>query len=424
MVPEGWTVHKLADLVQTNRPISYGIVQTGESVGGGVPCIRVVDLVKSRIRKEELITTTQEISNSYRRTILQVGDIMFALRGDIGHVVMADTSLVGANLTRGVALIAANEKVWPSFLLWAIRSQVVRAEIFLRVNGSALQEIPLGELRQIKIPVPSIAEQKKIAEILGSVDEAIAATQAVIDQTRKVKQGLLQQLLTRGIGHTKFKETAIGLIPESWEVKTIKDVVKKQPNALTAGPFGTIFKAKDFRAQGVPIVQIRHVTEEGFSWGNKTTYMDEDVYSQLHQPYTVRGGDLLITKMGEPPGIACIYPIKESFGMVTPDVIKATIDPNKADTYFTMCLYNSPPIKKRILELTKGGTRARITLDEFYRIPLPIPPLEEQIEISAIISELDEEIQLETKKLEICEEVKQGLMQNLLTGRVRVGAVA
>ena len=74
--------------------------------------------------------------------------------------------------------------------------------------------------------LPPLPEQTKIAAILSSVDEAIAATQSVIDQTRKVKQGLLQDLLTRGIGHTRFKQTEIGEIPEAWEVKRLDSVVK------------------------------------------------------------------------------------------------------------------------------------------------------------------------------------------------------
>ena len=94
--------------------------------------------------------------------------------------------------------------------------------------GGAGRNKTLGqkEFLQLSIPVPPLHEQKKIAAILSSVDEALASTQAVIDQTRKVKQGLLQQLLTRGIGHTKFKESAIGEIPVEWEVVSLASLVE------------------------------------------------------------------------------------------------------------------------------------------------------------------------------------------------------
>src|SRR5690554_5170501 len=88
----------------------------------------------------------------------------------------------------------------------------------------------------IKLASPPLPEQKKIAAILSSVDEAIEATEAVIEQTRTVKKGLLQELLTRGIGHTEFKKTAIGEIPRSWEVRAVEnlaDVIDPQPSHRT-----------------------------------------------------------------------------------------------------------------------------------------------------------------------------------------------
>jgi type I restriction enzyme S subunit len=212
-----------------------------------------------------------------------------------------------------------------------------------------------------------------------------------------------------------FKKTEIGEIPEEWSLNSIKGLVLNEPNSITAGPFGTIFKAKDFRDSGVPIVQIRHVTEAGFSWGKKVTYMDKSVYEMVHKPYAVRSGDLLITKMGEPPGIACIYPDSEPLGMVTPDVIKVTCDPEKVDTYFAMCVYNSPQLRKRILDLTKGGTRSRVTLDEFYALLLAIPPLPEQKKIAAILRSVDEAIASTQAVIDQTRKVKQGLLQQLLT---------
>ena len=103
---------------------------------------------------------------------------------------------------------------------------------------------------QIEIILPPIQEQKKIVAILCSVDDAIQATQAVIDQTRRVKQGLLQQLLTRGIGHTRFKQTEIGEIPQSWELTTLGKITNK--NSLQTGPFGSQLHASEYIESGIP----------------------------------------------------------------------------------------------------------------------------------------------------------------------------
>ena len=195
-IPETWEVKKLSDLVNPNRPITYGIVQTGPPVDDGIPCVRVVDLVKRRICIKELITTTPEINSSYKRTVLQKNDIMFALRGEIGHVVIVNNSLVGANLTRGVALISPRNTVFPEYLLWVIRSPIVRNEILIRVNGSALREIPLGELKQAKVPVPPINEQHQIVEQLSSIDNTLVAGEDYLHELYEIKRGLMQDLLT------------------------------------------------------------------------------------------------------------------------------------------------------------------------------------------------------------------------------------
>jgi len=110
---------------------------------------------------------------------------------------MVDEQLAGCNLTRGIARISPNTKmVLPEFLLWAIRSPLFRDDLLRRVNGSALQEIPIAELRKTIVPVPPLHEQKKIAEILVTWDEAIALTERAIEASQRLKDSLMQNLFS------------------------------------------------------------------------------------------------------------------------------------------------------------------------------------------------------------------------------------
>src|SRR5690625_5497932 len=109
MVPEGWKVKQLADIC--SKQISYGIVQTGEHQPNGIPCLRVVDLTKEEMHPEEMIRTSVEIHESYRKTILEKDEIVMALRGEVGLVRQIDTKLVGANITRGLARISAKPHI-------------------------------------------------------------------------------------------------------------------------------------------------------------------------------------------------------------------------------------------------------------------------------------------------------------------------
>lgn len=195
-IPSSWEVKSLSSLVSPSRLITYGIVQTGENITDGIPCVRVVDLMRSEISPKNMIRTSFKISQQYKRTILMENDIMFALRGSIGHVRLACSSLAGANLTRGIALISPSNLVNPQYLLWALRSPGVRQTVLDGVNGSALQEIPLGNLRNVQVPVPSKEEQLKISNGIDSVEGLLRRKNQKLSSIKKLKKALMQDLLT------------------------------------------------------------------------------------------------------------------------------------------------------------------------------------------------------------------------------------
>ena len=253
--------------------------------------------------------------------------------------------------------------------------------------GSLSPRTNWRSLASFEFDLPPLDQQRRIAEVLWAIDACGRAALALKESIRAAIGPRMASLLSRGLRNASLRETEVGLLPSNWRLGHIRDLVIKGDHALLAGPFGTIFKAKDFRAEGARIIQLRHVTEEGFVWGPKETYMDLGVFERLHTPYTVRPGDLLITKMGEPPGIACVYPDDGPLAMVTPDVIKATIDHSIADTRFLLYLYNSPVVRSQVVKLIKGATRPRVSLNEFFLLKLPIPPLDEQEEIADLAEE-------------------------------------
>jgi type I restriction enzyme S subunit len=167
---------RLCDIVNPDRPITYGIVQTGEKLLEGIPCVRVADFDSGTLDPSTMIKTSHEISSQYERTILQRGDLMVALRGDIGRTEIASGVLAGANLTRGVALLSKSYGVNPQYLRYAMRSPSVRRQIKDGTNGSALQEIPLKNLREILIPLPSVPQQVAHAVFLESIEVLLTST--------------------------------------------------------------------------------------------------------------------------------------------------------------------------------------------------------------------------------------------------------
>src|SRR5699024_10518073 len=123
------------------------------------------------------------------------------------------------------------------------------------MTGSNYPAVKVNNLKHYTFSLPPLMEQQKIAAILSSVDKAIEKTEQIIEQTEKVKKGLMQELLTRGIGHTEFKESPVGRIPQKWEVAVFNDVFdrittknsKDNKNVLTiSGEHGLISQLEYF----------------------------------------------------------------------------------------------------------------------------------------------------------------------------------
>jgi type I restriction enzyme S subunit len=179
-------------------------------------------------------------------------------------------------------------------------------------------------------------------------------------------------------------------LPAGWTWTTPERLSAPTDGAISAGPFGTIFKAKDFRPAGIPIIFLRHVAQ-GRYLTDKPGFMDEQKWTKLFQNYSVFGGELLITKLGDPPGACAIYPVGIGPAMVTPDVIKMAVNNVAALPRYLMHYFNSSPARRFSISTAFGTTRLRLTLPIFRGIPIPLPPLAEQ---RRIVDEIDRRFSL------------------------------
>ncbi len=301
------------------------------------------------------------------------------------------------------------KKTIPEFYGYYFRGPVFRNEVYPLAQGSTRFNLSKSEMIKLKVPVPPVKEQYKIAAILSSVDEAIEKTEAIIEQTEKVKKGLMQQLLTKGIGHTKFKKTEIGEIPEEWEVKSISEVAK-----VVSG--------------GTPSKQISEYWENGtIPWATPTdiTSNDNKYISTTQLMITESGlrnssanllpkGSVLMTSRAT-IGPRCINTVP----MATNQGFKSFIcDPDVLHNEYLYYLIDK--IKDQFIALASGSTFLEISKSAVETFKIPVPPLEEQIEIAKMLSSLDEKLSVEKVKKESLQTIKKALMQVLLTGKVRV----
>ncbi len=187
---------ELSDLASCCRhPISYGIVQPGSPVSDGVPFVNVEDLTAGPLQRKHLPTTAEEVSEKHWRTLLEPGDVLVALRGPIGLAAVADSSLAGANLSRGVARLAPAPHVDSHYLAACLSTPFVSAQIERTRTGSTFKELKIGALRALRIPVPPLPAQRDLASRLQGVAGLGAAAADFATAALALRGPLLTQLM-------------------------------------------------------------------------------------------------------------------------------------------------------------------------------------------------------------------------------------
>jgi type I restriction enzyme S subunit len=349
--------------------------------------------------------------NELRSVQLHPGDIVMTMMGTIGlSAVVPDAIQPGIMDSHLLRIQPDHSIVDPTYLVKLLRdSENLKRQIRAKSQGGIMSGLNASIVKSLIVPLPALPEQKKIAAILDSVDDAIQATQAVIDQTRKVKQGLLQQLLTQGIGHTRFKQTEIGKIPESWQVLPAEEVCDVVIDCKNRTPI--------FTDVGYPVVRTPNVRDGRFVTTD-LKFTDRESYEEWTKRGKPRPGDVLITREA-PIGEVCLIPegldvcLGQRMMLYRPN-------PQLLDNMFMLMALLSPLIQERLLLLAGGSTVGHVRVGDIRNLLIPVPPLDEQRQIASVLGAVDESLDSALLRLEMMISLKTGLMADLLTGRKRV----
>lgn len=298
-------------------------------------------------------------------------------------------------------------------------------------EGSGLRHLRKSYIKDFRFLAPSdSAPQKQIVSILDRIDTAIEKTEALIAKYQQIKAGLMHDLFTRGVlpnGQLRppreqapelYQETAIGWIPREWDVVLMISLAEDRAGSTTIGPFGSDLVATDYRPEGVPVVFVRDIKQSGFQW-NSETYVSERKALQLNA-HSVKAGEVLVTKMGLPPCISCVYPSWMPNGVITADMIRLTPDRKKVDPEWLSTAINQDRVVRQVAAITAGVTRPKVTLADFRAIKIAKPEIDEQQRIGSRLSLIQSQIDIELARVAKLQSQKSGLMQDLLSGKMPV----
>jgi len=206
-LPLGWEVDALQNLATTD--ITYGIVQAGPHVLGGIPYIRTGDMSGESLDRDSLLCTTSAIAANFQRSRVQSGEIVIAIRATIGKALVVPAELDGANLTQGTARFAPNSKLDRRFSLRMLRCRQVELQITVHTKGTTFNEITLADLRTVIAPFPTkLGEQRQISETLDAIDKRLEKLRMERSKLLLQKSGLMQDLLTGKVSVAPLLESA------------------------------------------------------------------------------------------------------------------------------------------------------------------------------------------------------------------------
>lgn len=180
--PHGFATSPMIDIVDPQRPITYGILKPGDNFNGGVPYVRVVDMVDGSIGAASLKRTTPEISHQYRRSLLQKGDVLMSIRGHVGRLALVEADVAGANITQDTARLAITGAN-PTYLLECLRTASIQRWMSAFTKGAAVRGINLTDIKRLPIPLPPSEMQDRFAQAADEVRRQRAVHRAAASQS-------------------------------------------------------------------------------------------------------------------------------------------------------------------------------------------------------------------------------------------------
>ncbi len=411
-IPEEWEVVRL-DSVCLGKA-EYGAGESATKYENGlVRYVRITDINADGTLNNDAVGISPEKANKY---ILREGDFLFARSGSIGLTYLYDArDGVCAFAGYLIRFKPRREQLLPMFLKHYCHSAIYRKWVHSTARATAQANINATEYSGLLIMLPPLPEQRKIAEILSTVDETIEKTDAIIQETQQLKKGLMQRLFTEGIGHTQFKETKIGRIPEEWEAANLSELFD-----VIDGDRGINYPNSDelFSRGYCVFLNAKNVTKSGFRF-DEIQYISQQKDEAMGKGKLTKG-DLVLTTRGTLGNFAYFDDtvIFDNLRINSGMVILRALNNIFARYYYEYL--NSYYMQNQIERLAYGTAQSQLTVGGILKLAILVPPVSEQKQIAGIVSEINNNIKSEQAYKAELKQLKKGLMQVLLTGKVRV----
>lgn len=402
-IPTDWEVLEVVDIgkVITGTTPSTGV---NEYWGEGYPFVTPSDFSESKyVHETERYVTEEGIEKG---KLIPKDSVMVTCIASVGEVAMASKQCI---TNQQVNTIICNEKVDSHFIYYTMLYNKPVLKRWAGITTSPIIKKSLFE--QFPLTLPQFSKQQKIAEILGSVDEAIQKVDETIEKIERLKKGLMQELLTKGIGHTEFKDTEIGRIPKDWELVKLGDERYFRINKESIDP------THDIQNDKFLYIDIESIEGDTGVIKRIKEIMRRDTPSRARR--VIHHNDVIMSTVRPYLKAFALVPEEYDNQICSTGFAVLSCKEEILPHYLLYMLFSNTVIEQ-CNRMMVGGQYPALNKSQVTRIKIPLSPLSEQKEIAEILFSFDKKLETLHYQKEKYKKIKKGLMNDLLTGRRRV----
>ncbi|WP_300179347.1 restriction endonuclease subunit S [uncultured Aliivibrio sp.] len=413
-VPEGWKSVKFKDVFNDYK---YGPRFSSKDYddSGNVKTIRGTDVSSVGEIKYQQVPTAKLDRNLVNNNKLCNGDLVMITTADCGVTAVFYEQKIPYIASAYAIRLTPSKDISSEYIKFFMQTFNAKKQVESLVRKGTVANLPGSDVMSLVLKLPPLPEQQKIAAILTSVDEVIEKTQAQINKLKDLKTGMMQELLTRGVGvdgkpHTEFKDSPVGRIPKGWEVVKLSDTGKWKGG-------GTPSKSnKDYWSGSIPWVSPKDMKLDFIS--RTKDLITEDAIKGSSTNLITKNSLLMVVRSGI---LQHTLPVAIAACDLTINQDMKALSVSKGYCvnfiFYYLQAHNHTVLRAT---LKAGNTVESIDFNEFGKYLIPSPSLEEQVRISDVVASISNKIKVKEYKLSSLKNTKKALMQDLLTGKVRV----
>ncbi|MDE1316486.1 restriction endonuclease subunit S [Vibrio aestuarianus] len=411
-LPKGWFETTLGD-VATWSSGGTPSRKNKDYYNGNIPWIKTGDLGAQYLEQASEYISDEGLKNSSAK-LFPKNTVAIAMYG----ATIGKTSILNFEATTNQACGVAipNASLSTVFLYYLLRNE--KEGFIARGKGGAQPNISQTIIKEYSIWLPPLNEQIRIADKLDSILAKVDKAQARLDKIPAILKRFRQSVLAAATSGELTKEWREELGIE-WFTRclTVEQIAKKEKYSLGIGPFGSNLKVADYRSEGHPLVFVREIRARQFG-GADTKFVDHGKFTEL-AAHRAKPGNILITKMGDPPGDVAIYPDDCAEAVITSDCIKLDVNEKLISKKFVFHYMQSEHFQSQMRAITAGVAQQKVNLKNFKGLTLLAPSMEEQIEINRKISGLMDRADTVEKQYREAKDRLDRLTQSILAKAFR-----